>query len=401
MTDPGGWEKQLSELMTIAAGEPRREVSLQMVRRRLIRRRLSVAAAGVAMAVVLGGIGAAAAAAVADHRAPASGAKAPGVPSFYVQYLFRHRLPDVRSRTTGAITGTVRCPWPASRVFLGPIAAAANRTFFLVCSEAPSRQAGGVLQSRIYRFRLTVAGRVRGYSLVKGGTLPGLVVSSIAATPDGSVIAVSAGSPRKTGPQRDSVIVIRTRTGARAVWRGSSGKPGTISYPVVDLSLTSSGREVVFLTDPRCVPRNGDRKCHVAGGEEVRAFRATARGGQVNRSRLLFKQAALMRIDVGYINAAVVSPDGSLVTVAEVSWPAQHVSIAQVSAATGKQVAVLYRLRTGNGFFYRTFSADPSARYFILAAGRSRGPIKNGWIDHGRLITLRPHDGSNVNWEVW
>ena len=247
-----------------------------------------------------------------------------------------------------------------------------------------------------------MAGRIGGYSLVPGGLLSRLAVGTIAVTADGSRLAFSV-SPAKgvAGERPDSIVVLNTRTGARRVWQGSSGKPGTIRYSVMSLSMAASGREAVFLTQPRCVPAPGGPKCHVRGGEEVRALDLSSRGGQVSDSRLLVRQASLMRIAIGYINAAVVSPDGSLVTLAEVDWPAGYISIVQVSSVTGKQVGVVYRLRTGDGFSYANFGADPSARYFILAAGRSRGPIKNGWIDHGRLIRLWPRDGSDVAWEVW
>ncbi len=90
-----------------------------------------------------------------------------------------------------------------------------------------------------------------------------------------------------------------------------------------------------------------------------------------------------------------------MVDVAEVGWPAGDVSIAQVSAATGKQVRFVFRLHTGEGLSYRTFASDPSVRHFILVAGPAGGPISNGWIHHGRLISLKPRDGTNVLWEGW
>ena len=233
-----------------------------------------------------------------------------------------------------------------------------------------------------------------------------MAVDRIAATADGSGLAFSVSpsesSKGRSGVRPESVFVLNTRTGARALWQGSSGKPGTIKYTVMSLSLTADGREAVFLTQPRCVPPSAGQKCHVGGGEEVRAIDLSSHGGQVSHSRLLVKQSALMRLAIGYINDAVVSQDGSLITVLEVvDWPAGYVSVVQVSAATGKQTGVVYRMHTGEGFSYQDFSADPSVRYFTLAAGRSRGPIKNGWIDHGRLISLWPRDGSYVAWEVW
>src|SRR5258708_38646398 len=56
-------------------------------------------------------------------------------------------------------------------------------------------------------------------------------------------------------------------------------------------------------------------------------------------------------------------------------------------------------MHTGNGFSYRCFSSDPSGRHFILDAGPTSGAV-NGWIDHGRLVRLKPA-GDNVTFEVW
>jgi hypothetical protein len=69
-------------------------------------------------------------------------------------------------------------------------------------------------------------------------------------------------------------------------------------------------------------------------------------------------------------------------------------------SATGRQLRVVYRMRTGNGFLYRFFGSDPSGRHLLLNAGPTSGTV-NGWIDHGRLIRLKPADGSNVFYEVW
>jgi hypothetical protein len=40
-------------------------------------------------------------------------------------------------------------------------------------------------------------------------------------------------------------------------------------------------------------------------------------------------------------------------------------------------------------------------RYPLTCAGPPVGPIHNGWIDHGRLVLLKPADGSNVFFETW
>jgi hypothetical protein len=75
------------------------------------------------------------------------------------------------------------------------------------------------------------------------------------------------------------------------------------------------------------------------------------------------------------------------------------VSIRQVSSGPNKQLRIVYRMVTGNGFSYGTFGADPSVRHFLFDAGPSSGSI-NGWVDHGRLIRLKP-PGDSVIFEAW
>jgi len=111
-----------------------------------------------------------------------------------------------------------------------------------------------------------------------------------------------------------------------------------------------------------------------------------------------------VRLATGYIDGAVISPDGSSVMVVEMNTPrgsADNImSVVQISAATGRQLSVRYQMDTGNGFSYRLFSSDPSGRYLLLDAGPSSGTV-NGWIDNGRLVQLTPADGSNIFYEAW
>lgn len=57
-------------------------------------------------------------------------------------------------------------------------------------------------------------------------------------------------------------------------------------------------------------------------------------------------------------------------------------------------------MNTGDGFSYRFLGTDPSASYVLFNAGPASGTV-NGWIDHGRLIRLKPSNGSNVFYETW
>jgi hypothetical protein len=95
---------------------------------------------------------------------------------------------------------------------------------------------------------------------------------------------------------------------------------------------------------------------------------------------------------------------GSSVTVVEMITPGgsadSTVSVAEVSATTGRQLRVRYRVDTGDGFLYRFFSSDPSGRYLLLDVGPASGTA-NGWIDDGRLVQLTPANGTSIFHEAW
>jgi hypothetical protein len=277
---------------------------------------------------------------------------------------------------------------------------AGHQTFFIVCQKAGPGPGAAVTGSRLYRFRVTSSGRVSGYALVRGGVLNGLSAGRMAVTPDGSEIAVAVSPGADTDPAPGNILVINTRTGRHAVWHNGADVPGTVRYSTGDLSLTSNGRELAFLTVPQCVP-GGNTTCAAGGGQQVRAVSPAAGGGQLSGSRLLMRWSGLHGLSRGYVNFAMITPDGSAVTVVTMHTGRQTetTSAVQVSAATGQQLRVLYRVNTGNGFSYRFTSSDPSGRYLLLDVGPVRDMV-NGWIDHGQLIQLTPA-GNNVFFEAW
>jgi len=361
------------------------------------------------VAVLLAGVGVA-----ALTRAPgplralgplrAHGPLPAGVPRYYVQQSFGGAsgpVQVVRSTATGAVTDTVRSPWRQARI--SGVAAASDQTFFMVCQRIAGKGVPAVVTgSRIYRFRVTSSGRIGGYSLVRGGMLAGRQAEGLAAAADGSKVAVITGPAAATGAAGSAeVMVINTRNGARAVWHNAPAVAGQMAFGIGDLSLTANGRELAFLGTPRCIRG----PCKPTGnGEEVRAVSPAGQGGSLSNSRLLVRQSALVRLATGYIDGAVISPDGSSVTVLEMNTPSGSadniMSVVQVSAATGRQLTVRYQMNTGNGFFYRFFSSDPSGRYLLLDAGPTSGTV-NGWIDDGRLAQLTPANGTNVFYEAW
>src|SRR5258708_4556627 len=272
-------ERQLCELMRVAVGAPPHRLNAESVRHRAARRRATTVLATVAI-LLAGGLGAivsARAAGLGGGSSPAGGSGVPaGVPRFYVeQGLVSSGHPQnvVRARKTGAVTGRVRCPWPAAHPIPMSVAAAEHQTFFAVCDKMTGPGPGAVVTaSRIYRFKVTATGRVAGYSLVRGGVLDGQRAGWIAATPDGTEIAVSVTPGNAQGTPAPSIIVINTRTGAHAVWQGTPDVPGTIKLSVGALSLTRDGRELVFLTQPHCIKGKNPRPSKDTGGERKNAL---------------------------------------------------------------------------------------------------------------------------------
>lgn len=232
--------EQLRDLLEAAVGEPPHRVRVEAVRRRARRSR----------------------GCPGQWFRPGERRRGPGrsATRFYVKQGYKGGPQPavgtvVRATRTGVVTATVHSPWPEASIAAGLIAAARHRTFFIVCQRETGKGDKAVTTgSRIYRFRLTSAGRIAGYSLVPGGSLDGLQVSDVAVIPDGSEVAVSAGPGGPVSRSASAnIMVIGTRTGARAVWHGSPAVPGKIAFGVNDLSLTADGRGLVYLAIPRCI----------------------------------------------------------------------------------------------------------------------------------------------------
>lgn len=388
-------DSQLRDLLDAAVGEPPHRVTPEAVRRRVRRRRLTEGA-GAALAVLLVAALGVAMAAVRSGPGPADvGGLIPGLPRYYIQKSFEAPGPVVRATATGAVTATVRCPWRGAQVAGGEVAATTGQAFFLVCQKTTRHGQGyQTTGSRIYRFQVTGSGRVSGYSLVPGGGLGKHTAAALTAAPDGSLVAVTVGPAAISGAasRPDQILIINTRTGARAVWRGSAKLFGAEV-----ISFIHQGRDLAFVAVTKCTPSKHSATCRT-----LRVVSTAAPGGQIESSRVLLPLSALLRTRGDYINDVVVSPDGSTLTAAVMrsfGHGSDQVLIVRFSV-TGRQLCVLYRMNTGNGFAYQFFGADPTGRYFLLDAGPTTATV-NGWIDHGRLIPLAPSDGSNLASETW
>ena len=416
-------EQQLRDLLIAEAGDPPHRVTVEAVRRRAVRR-WAVQAGAVGLAVVLAvGLGAAVSAGVLRIGTPPTGSTGQhaGPPRYYVSQYYDPKVRDlvmaVRSRVSGRVTAVIRPPRAGAHCGQRNVgfAAADDQTFFMTCEV--SRWGPGKygprskplsVETSIYRFQVTSSGRVTGYSLVRGGVLKGMFADNIAATPDGSELAVEVtriAGTLYTNTLPGGIFVINTRTGSTALWKAGRNVPGTLQYAGAnDLSFTGDGRKLVVM-EARC-PRRGHRTyCNGHAETQVRAYSPASRGGSLEGGQVLVDGSALKPPGT-HLSDAFITPDGSAVAAALVDCPprgACTLTVARIPLGTGGEQRVLYQVRSGSrnaGIFFRFFSADPSRRYLILDAGTSNGRV-NGWIDHGKLVPLAPADGNAPTYEAW
>lgn len=409
MSDPTSeMEWQLRNLMEIAAGEPAGRITIDAVRHLARRRTIAAVAAAVAI-VLIGGAGAAVAARTIG-RQPVS---ATGLPSDVPRYYYENGLTNnldhwvnvIRATSSGAVTATVRCPGQVSNTPISSVTPVGLHTFFMTCRRNVRQGPNSVVsESRIVGFRLTRSGRISGYFPVRGGALGTLHADGLTATPDGSRVALIVPPGSKGRSSRAEILVIDTRTGAHALWLAPKKVPGTVYFGFNDASFTGDGKELAVLGPVRCVRGNNAPKCTSTAGEEVRAYNVAGPGGQLGQGKILLRQSAIMPTSLDYINDAVISLDGSTLTLTEVgsgrSADSVFVEVLAVSAQNSKNRRVIFKMNTGNSFSYRCFSADPFRRHFILDAGPG-SDSRNGWIYRGRLVPLKPTPGDNVFSEDW
>lgn len=394
-----------------AAGDTVQDATLRPLIRREGGRRLprwvAPVAAAAAVALVIG-----AAAALSGRQ---SGPGQPAASSVIAPHRFyvESALGDVtvvRSTATGAVTATLPIPY---RIADPPVVAAGPGGVFYVAAFV--RGASG---ERIYRFRLTSTGHVSGFSPLPGGLLgAGQMADSMAASPSGSLLAFGLAATDGHNPPADQLVVINTVTGAKTTWRGGVAKPGFKWLKIASLSWTGDGRKLVVLgqwtrTDSGFYSETGPAG-RVA---EVREIDLASGGGRVSAGRLLLRQSA----QFPYIAQALISPDGSTITALVLKGGAvgskqisgtypEDMLVEQISAATGRQLSVLYRRHLGdtgeiNGAADPlALSADATGRNLMLNAGICNLRCTNGfngWIRGGRLIPLRPADGRLAS-ETW
>ena len=394
-------ENRLAELLKAAVEDPPdNRVTVAAVRHKWARRQIAAAAGAVTAIAVLG------VASVGLIRGlagpPPAGPTLPaGVPRYYAEEAHsngQQYRTVVRATATGTVTATIRCPLPHAAPLIGPIAADKYQRFFMVCYAERHHV---LTDARIYQFRVTNTGKARGYAPVRGGDLGAVYAGrTLAVSPDGSQIAVAV-SPLK-GRGEDTalarIVVINTRTGARATWRNTPAAPGGTTFFILDISFSASGRQLVFLGTRTCGPAGNHLHCPHSD-QQVRALAPASSGGLLNAGQILLRRTGPRS---STISDAVISSDGSTLTIVSQSSPRgphpSTLTVSQILLATRTQ-HVIYHVKGTSGIPpLGFFSPDYSGRHFLISTSGLYSPPATGWINHGRLVKLKP---SNTVYEAW
>jgi hypothetical protein len=347
-----------------------------------------------------------------------AGSQAP-LPRYYVAEGLQGGAPLVRSRATGKITGIVPVPKSANAEVDDLVASTRSGTFFVVAA-APGTQG-----QRLYRFRLTSTGRVTGFAAVPGGVMANRdwTADAIAATPDGSRVAVSfafnwsaigctsRGGPCQPGMYPDYIDIISVSSGARSVWRGGTDH----AFSVASLSWTAHGGQLVYLGQTCRYDELNSEVCRRGGRTaEVRALNPARGGGRLDSGPVLLRQSARYP----YLAQAQISPDGATITAVVLTGRMSStgkvfdlvppdLSVIQVSRSSGQTLRVLYQRHLGHtgdinrGPDFIQLSQDAAGQHWLLSSGLSctgqcMGAF-NGWLRDGGLVPLA---GQELN-EAW
>ena len=131
---------------------------------------------------------------------PGGGGQAAGPLRYYLSATTSGM--QVRKTATGAVTASIPTPFFIRRTQgltgVGAATGDGGREFVVAYTAAPRR--GVSIQTRLYSFHLTGAGRAAGLSLAHGGLLDGVEAGSAwAVSPDGSKIALAVYRPVRPG----------------------------------------------------------------------------------------------------------------------------------------------------------------------------------------------------------
>jgi hypothetical protein len=385
-------EDRLADALHTAARSVREEtmrpLRVPTPARRLWPRRLAPVAAAACVALVIVVV-----TVIVPSTGRAPSGQAAGPPPFYVVSAGL-RL-QVRSTATGAVTGIVPAPLFGSGASRQPMVPGAVTSVgssgreFIVAFMSP-----GPYQTRLYSFRLTGEGHVTDVSLIRGGTLDGVMLFynyDIAASPDGSKLVLAGCKYSPSGSScREEVVVIDLRTGTHAQWTGGLGS-GTRGFSILDVGWAPSGDSVTFLAT-HCFTILG--QCSTAAmvpQPQLRKISLSSGGGSLAKSSVLFTGPARNPV----LSQAQLSNDGRAVVFMDNYGPfrngvAKSIRVFQVPIAGG-QPRLLYE---GSSIVQSPVGLrlSSSGQYLLLSGNRA------AWVYHGKLHVVPGKTFADVWW---
>jgi hypothetical protein len=310
----------------------------------------------------------------------------------------------VRSVGTGAVIAQVPNPVDAGhkQLFAVDVTTRDDQRFYVVYSE---NKFTGNDDFMAYSFTLSPAGTVTGPAEVPGGVITGQTYLGLdggfAVSPDGTELAIATADPAVKGiPQAlaEQIVLINTRTGARATWKGGLDRAGSL-FNIENLSWTADSGTLVYLA--QWCPQGESYQGQVGVGcmtgfssEQVRELSVSSGGGLLTSGRALLRSSAR----IPYIGAALIDPDGTDLT-ALVGLGGTSLQVVTIDIGTGKTQRVLYQLpaeETGvNQISQFHLGLDSTGSHVLLAANPVHGRLSGG---HLETLPPNPWDGAPVSW---
>jgi len=264
-----------------------------------------------------------------------TGAAGPGAsppahyPPFQVVVTYRSNGStslQVESAATGHVVTTVAVPWHGAE--WGEVAAVGDTGRFVVAA-APKFSGSLSMPTRLYTLTLSARGAVAGLTRLPVPVLQGQV-TSLAASADGRTVAYTLVPLDSRADHQVGVITGRT---TRHWTIGGLTKTGAGNLGMFDISVSSDGRMVAFVTDDQVV---GDEVWVLPTGSAPGGI--TARARKVLEFRSIYSPG-----QVRWLHSVLISPDGRTLYLA-----------ASASAAGGKVVTTLTAYPTAGGAPPRT-----------------------------------------------
>lgn len=160
-------------------------------------------------------------------------------------------------------------------------------------------------ESRLYRFRITAAGRARGIGLVRGSVTPARAAGP-AIGPDGDRIAFATAPCADVPPRGAALTVLDLRSGDRRTW--STPGPAVIG----EVAWSDDGRTLGYAVSdvpPTASAEPGDGLGGLGrdvADTAVYALDTRAKGADLRAGRVLFRQPD----GPGVVTTAVMDEDG-------------------------------------------------------------------------------------------